>query len=95
MNYGLNSKYLSIPQDVIDSVPDAFDDDFNKRIERGLASNVGKRYDEASLRAWTFIWKIAKDKQMGSIIIKALMHFLTDEDAPYQDSPYPIWAYPF
>ena len=49
------SKYPSIPQDVIDSFQYEFDDDFNKKVEKDLAGDLGKRYDKASLQAWYFI----------------------------------------
>lgn len=98
-NYGLNYVYLSIPEETIDNVPDAFDDDFNKRVDTALAGELGKKHDEASLRAWLFIEQIAQkvedskkdaDPQTANVIFTALMYFLNGKN-----SPYVIWAYPF
>ena len=67
----------------------------NKKVEQDLAGDLGKQYDEASLRAWYFLEQIAKDKETEKLILDALMHFLTDTDTILGDAPYPIWAYPF
>ena len=90
----LDSEYPSIPQDFIDSVPQYFDDDFNKKVEKDLSGDLGKRYDKASLQAWYFIEQIAKDKETSEIVINSLVRYLTDVDTMYYDAPLPIWDYP-